>query len=196
MKMKNDDKGQSTLTGIAIIIILLIIWQYAAPFLDIASLTETFGITETDPEELTFSAGLFNTETNLYRTSNLTLFPADIDPRDEHENLIVYDLTLSGENSIANHQIIINTNAPKRISNPYRVIIIVQKVYWNHDTGSTTIYTNSITSGDSTGDKEFKRQLIPNEVQLSGVLNEYSVITCRLLESDGSVLFSERWAVR
>lgn len=193
--ISKNNRGQiSTSSVIILLVVVLIIWQLVFPYFNIPSLTETFGLEEEDPIELTFSAGLFNTDTGTYRTTTDLLIDVDPNPRNEDENLLAYDLTLSGVNTVENHQVIIITNAPKRLYNAYTVIIVIKKVTWTHETFQTTIYSQAITSGAS-GDKTFKRTLMASEVLLAGALYEYSTITCRLLDYNGDILFTEKWSV-
>ena len=94
MKIKNsfkeDESGQVSVAQVIVIgILMIILWQFVAPYLGIISFSETIGISEEDPEELYFSASLFNVDLGDFRYPDGNLTDEDPDPRLEHEDLLL-----------------------------------------------------------------------------------------------------------
>lgn len=194
-KITHDHNAVSAFGAILLVIMALVAWQFLAPYLNIQPPLETLGITEPEPETVTFSAYLYNHYTDTIYVTTDTLIDVDPDPRDEHETLTAYDVNYeTGDNTIANSAVRILTNAPKSVFDPYTVRVYSTMVFWDHSTSQHIVYQNEITSGVS-GEKVFDWQLNPSYVKLKGVLYEYTVIKVQLLDPADNILYTETWAM-
>lgn len=194
-KLNPDYSGVSTIGVILLVVMAFVAWQFLAPYLNIAPPLDALGLTEPEPDQITFSAYLYNHYTDTIYTSNITLITVDPDPRDEHETLTAYNVNYeTGDNTVANSAVRILTNAPKSILNPYTIRVYATMVFWDHSTSQHIVYQNQITSGVS-GEKTFDWQLDPSYIALKGTLYEYTVIKVQLLDPEDNILNSNTWAM-
>ncbi len=152
-KREWNDEGQSTGFQIIILIIIaLLVWEFGAGYLGISPLTSYLGLSEETPTgNIYLEFELYNIIKEYEPDTNQVLLDVDNDPRNEHEDIPVFPISVAGwiignhTYDVDNYEIRISTNAPYRSFLPYRIKVTTHEVNTIHKVETTIRYYEPVT---------------------------------------------------
>jgi len=198
-KLCHDDNGATSILFqiIILLVIGLLLWEFGASYLGVAPLSTFLGLSEDVPEEISLSAVMVNPLVTYNPVD--VLIDADSNPRDEHEDIVVYPMNEPGwvyvdhNYDVGNWEIHVSTNAPVRAFLQYNIEVKLHRVYWDHDINTKTIVDIPVSEDEF---KNFDVTLVNTDVTIGAYLGfpEYTICEITLTGPLGETITSIEYA--